>query len=149
MTQLELEMLFHGQPFRRNDGKDHRVPQTAVSVSLVTPQDAILLCAEAFDGAAACMIEEARSEFHCDTVQSLESVLKQHQLALRVDRRALGRSGIPRRADLNTAMSRVNVHVRGHANHFVPGEVPDGPWQHRTCLLKSEAALDLSAHSIW
>ena len=79
-------MRLHRRPFGGGDAVDHGVAQRAVRRDLVAAQNAVLLGAEALDGAATLVVEEVRAEFDRDAVQRLEGVPEQQQLALRVER---------------------------------------------------------------
>ena len=73
---------------------------------------------------------------------------QEQQLALGVERAALHALSIPRRADLDAPIDRIDVHERGHA-HGLPGEsFNDGKGNHRTLLLQIQAPVDFRLHSI-
>src|SRR4051812_47718041 len=100
----------HRRPFGGGDAVDNSVAQRAVRRDLMTAQNAVLLRAEALDSAAALMIEEMRAEFHRNAVQRFEGVREQQELALRVERPALGALPIPGRADLDAAVAGIDIH---------------------------------------
>src|SRR5262245_65867759 len=123
-----FEVRLHGRPLRRNDAVHARVAQRAIWRALMASQNAVELRAEPFDRAAALMVEEMRPEFDGDAVEALECMPEQHQLALRVDRRALNALAIPGRTDLDAFVAGVDVHVRRIADRlacriFIVGEL--------------------------
>src|SRR6185437_4502795 len=138
-------MRLHRRPLGGDDAEDYSVAQCAVRRNLVVAQNAVLLSAQPFDGAPALVIEEMRAELYCNAVDGLESMPQQQQFALGVERCALHPLGIPSRADLDPAVSRVDVHVGGHARDLASG-IEYRERQHRSGLLQTQPAVDLLGH---
>ncbi len=78
-------MLADGRPFGGDDAVDGSVAQHAIGGDHMRTQDAVLLGAQALDGAAALMVEKMRPEFDGYAVQCFECVGKKQQFARRVD----------------------------------------------------------------
>src|SRR5262245_44181530 len=95
LAELVAQVRPYRRPFARDDAVDARVAQRAVACALVTAQDAVELGADALDGATARGVEEMCPELHGDAVERLEGMLEQHQLALRIEWRALHPLAIP------------------------------------------------------
>src|SRR5689334_19756386 len=102
-------MRLHRRPFGRDDGEDHSVAQRAVWRNLMIAQNAFLLGAQPLDRLPALLVEEMGAELYRNTVDRLESMSKQQQFALRVERCALHTLGIPCRADLDAAVGRIDI----------------------------------------
>lgn len=98
-------------------------------------EDAVEFGAEAFDAAAALLVEEVGAEFYGDAIYGFEGVLQQEQFALGVQRRALDRLAVPGRADFQAAVCRVYVHVSSHADGLARG-LQNREWEHRASSLK-------------
>src|SRR5450432_3145942 len=109
--KLEAQVLLHRRPFAVDDAEDHRVALRPVSGNLVIAQHAVLLRAKTRDRGARGVVEPVRAELDRDALESLESVRKQQQLTLGVDRPALDPPRIPGVPDLQAAVGRVDVEI--------------------------------------
>src|SRR5437773_9948732 len=107
-------MPLHRGPLGCDDRENYCIAKGSVAIQLMTAQNTILLCAQAFDGAAARMVEEASAKLHRYARERIEGMGEQHQLALSIDLCALRGLCIPRRANLDTAICRIHVHVGRH-----------------------------------
>ena len=68
---------------------ENTVPKTAVGVKLMAAQNAILFRPEPLDGPAAGVVEEIGAKLDSDAAKRFKGMREQHQLAFRVERRAL------------------------------------------------------------
>src|SRR3974390_2636751 len=93
--KLIAQMRLHRRPFGRDDAVDHGVAQRSVRCNLVAAQNAVLLGSEPLNTATALVIEEMGAELDRNAIELLESVRKQQQLALGIERAALYALGIP------------------------------------------------------
>ena len=116
LVHLPSKVRFHRGPFPGNDAVDAGIAQRSVGCDLMVAEDAVELRAQAFDAAAALVIEEMRAELHRDALQFFKSVSQQEKLTLRIVSGALGAFPVPGRADLDTAVRGVHVHVGRHAH---------------------------------
>src|SRR5690348_7225281 len=115
LLQLPRQVRPHGRPFARDDAVDAGVAQRSIRRDLVAAEDAVELGAQSLDAAPALMIEKMGAEFDRDAAERLEGVAQKHDLAFGVDRRALNACAVPRAADLQAAMLRLDVEIVRHA----------------------------------
>src|SRR6266700_3733260 len=116
MEKSSLTLLFqqmhqvplHRRPLALDDAEHDRVAVAAVGRDLMIAQHPVLLGAQSRNRFARGVIEPMGAELDRDAVQRLESVGEQQYLALGVDRGALDALRIPRVADLESAVRRVD-----------------------------------------
>ena len=108
-------------------------------MTLVAAQDTVQTRTQPFDGVTTTPIERTGAKFHGDTVERLEGVRHQHQLALRVDRSALYSLCVPGCANLQPAMHGVWIQKCRHADRL-PGVIQHCEGQHFTTGLTGEAS---------
>ena len=82
-------MRAHRRPFGSRDAVDRCVAQRAVGGNGVRAQDAVLLRAQAFDGAAALRVQAVRAELDGDAVEGFEGVAEQQYQVLPISTRLL------------------------------------------------------------
>jgi hypothetical protein len=81
-------------------------------------QDTVLLGAEALDGSAALMVEEAGAEFHGNALEVFKGMGKQEKFTLGVNARALNAFSVERGTDFDALVHGIDVHEGGHAESF-------------------------------
>src|SRR6266705_1346027 len=119
MEKSSLTLLFqqmhqvplHRRPLALDDAEHDRVAVAAVGRDLVIAEHPVLLGAESRNRFARGMIEPMRAELDRDAFERLEGVGEQQELALGVDRGALCTLRIPRIADFQAAIRRIDVEV--------------------------------------
>src|SRR5215813_6357095 len=99
-------------------------------------QDAVELCTEALDSSATRMVEGVRPEFDRDAGERFECVCEEKELALRVESGALDAPAVPGRADLDTVIDRIDVHIGGHSDRTAGCAIDDRERQHRAGRLQ-------------
>ena len=144
-------MSAHRRPFWRDHAVDAGVAQgvlgLGVGVDLVASKHTVQLGTQALYGAAALLVKEMRAELHRDAVQLLKSVGQQQALGLGVERGALHAAAVPGRADFDTAVGRVDVHVGGHAHRFAFAQNCEG--QHAALFMKFQTPQNFVIHLFW
>jgi hypothetical protein len=148
-AKFEIQVPLHRWPFRRDYRENHGIADTAIGIQLVAAQNAILLRAQPFDGAAARMVEEARSKLDRDASEQIESMGEQHKFAFGIDQCALSGFCIPRGPDLDSTVCGVNVHESRHTDDLASYVAAYCPGQHRARLLKAKPSGYFSGHDFW
>src|SRR5262245_264001 len=104
-------------------------------------QDTIQLCAQSLYSAAALLIEKMGPKLDCDATQRAKGMREKQELALRIDRRPLHTFPVPRPADLQPAMLRLDVEIIRHPYGFA-GRVENGKRQQATLRLRGKPPVD-------
>ena len=133
--QARDEVPLHVGPFGGKDAEHHAVANGAVAASLMMAKHAVLLGADPGDRALRRKVEVVGSQPHDLTVQRLERVRQEQQLARRVDVAALPLRPVPGVADLDAIDLRHDVVVPRAADDRVGRQLADGPWEHVAGLL--------------
>ena len=77
-------MSFDRWPFASNDAVTAGIPERTVSHDQVIPEDPVEFSSKSLDRPTTLLVEEVGTEFDGNTIQFLESMLQQHQLAFGV-----------------------------------------------------------------
>jgi len=128
-------------------GVTQRACGIGMVIDLVVAQNAIELGAQAFNGAAALLVEEMRSKFNGIAMELFKGVGQQHAFAFCVDQGALHTAAIPRGANFNTEVGRIDVHVRGHAHGLALDHHGEG--QETAFLVQIQATRNFIGHFFW
>src|SRR5713101_994197 len=104
-------MLFHGRPIVTQDAVDDAGPDVAVRHDHVLAQQAFFDRPDALESPLRALVAEIGFELHSLISQHFKSVPQKQELALGIDAGALIGRRIPRAADLQGAVLRLNVEV--------------------------------------
>ena len=137
------------RPFCGGDAVHVGVPQCPICMNGMTAENAIVFCAEPFDGHSALSVERGRAKFDGDAADSIECMREQKDLRLGVDSRSLRALAVPGRADLDAPIHGIDVHVCGHPDGFIRRAFDHGERDHRTASGEGESAHDLGVHLRW
>lgn len=144
-VQLIVQVLFHRRPFARDDAVHARIAQRAIGKASMVTQNAVELGPETLDCAPALMIEEVSAKLDGDALEMFECMLQEHQLALGIERSALHGLAIPRGADLDASVRRIDIHVGRHPDGFAI-RIEHCEGQHRSAALQGEPPFNLGAN---
>jgi len=64
-----LQVRLYRRPLGSDDAIDAGVAQSAVGGELMAAQDSVQFCAQSFDGAPTCVVEEMSTKLDSDAVQ--------------------------------------------------------------------------------
>src|SRR5262249_8414253 len=136
------QMRLHGRPLAGNDAVDAGIAQRSIVCDLMAAQDAVQLCAQPLDSAAALLIEEMGAKFHRDAMERVKGVLKKQKLALRIELRPLNAFPVPRAANLHAAMVRLSIQIIRHPYGLACCVIDNGKRNPSTFRLAGESAID-------
>ena len=104
-------------------------------------QDTVQLCAQSLYSSAALVVEKMGPKLDGDATQRVKGMSKKQELALRIDRRPLDTFPVPRSANLQPAMVRLDVQIIRHPYGFACRVVENGKSKQGTLRL-SEPPVD-------